>query len=98
MDTDIVCRLLLMIPTLLGIMLIAFALRQFMPGSPIGRVLRSLSVGLWAFAKWIGTRITVGVDALIRGAFTALGAAVAADAIGWDKIETIIRNAIDLVF
>lgn len=91
-------RLLLVIPTLFGIMVTNLTLTQFVPGGPIGRVLRSLGVGFVAVAKWMGQRITVAVDALIWGAFTALGAAVAADVIGWDKIETIVRKAIDLAF
>jgi len=43
MTTYIVRRLLLMIPTLLGIMLISFTVVQFAPGGPIERIIAQLS-------------------------------------------------------
>ena len=42
MSAYILRRLLLMIPTLLGIMLISFAIVQFAPGGPVERVLAQL--------------------------------------------------------
>jgi microcin C transport system permease protein len=43
MSAYIIRRLLLMIPTLFGIMLVSFAVVQFAPGGPIERVLAALS-------------------------------------------------------
>ena len=43
MGTYIIKRLLLMVPTLLGIMLISFTLIQFAPGGPVERVLAQLA-------------------------------------------------------
>ena len=43
MTTYIVRRLLLMIPTLLGILLVSFAVVQFAPGGPVERVIAQLS-------------------------------------------------------
>src|SRR5262245_38354802 len=43
MSAYIIRRLLLMIPTLFGIMLVAFVVVQFAPGGPIERVLAALS-------------------------------------------------------
>src|SRR6266852_4591718 len=43
MSAYIVCRLLFMIPTLLGIMLVSFVVVQFAPGGPLDRVIAQLS-------------------------------------------------------
>src|ERR1017187_10081580 len=43
MSAYIVRRLLFMIPTLLGIMLVSFAVVQFAPGGPVERVIAQLS-------------------------------------------------------
>ena len=43
MGAYILRRLLLMIPTILGIMLITFAIVQFAPGGPVEQVLAQLS-------------------------------------------------------
>ena len=43
MSSYIIRRLLLMIPTLLGIMLVSFAVVQFAPGGPIERIIAQLS-------------------------------------------------------
>ncbi|CUH38223.1 Inner membrane ABC transporter permease protein YejB [Jannaschia seosinensis] len=50
----IVRRLLLMIPTLLGIMVINFVLIQFIPGGPIEQILARLEGGGDAFAGFSG--------------------------------------------
>jgi microcin C transport system permease protein len=43
MATYLLKRLLLIIPTLLGIMLISFAIIQFAPGGPVERIIAQLS-------------------------------------------------------
>ena len=43
MTAYIVRRILLMIPTIFGIMLISFAVVQFAPGGPVERVIAQLS-------------------------------------------------------
>ena len=48
-------RLLLMIPTLLGIMVINFALVQFVPGGPVEQIIASLEGGGDVFAGIAGT-------------------------------------------
>ena len=42
MGAYIVKRLLLMIPTLLGVMLLTFAIAQFVPGGPIEQIIAEL--------------------------------------------------------
>ena len=42
MGSYIIKRLLLMIPTLLGVMLLTFAVIQFVPGGPIERIIAQL--------------------------------------------------------
>ena len=42
MTAYILKRLLLMIPTLLGVMLITFAVTQFVPGGPVEQLIRDL--------------------------------------------------------
>jgi len=49
-------RLLLMIPTIFGIMLVSFALIQFAPGGPVERVIAQLTgTGVSATARFSGT-------------------------------------------
>jgi len=43
MSAYIIRRLLFMIPTLLGIMLVSFVVVQFAPGGPVERVIAQLS-------------------------------------------------------
>src|SRR6187200_3183227 len=43
MSAYIIRRILFMIPTLLGIMLVSFAVVQFAPGGPVERVIAQLS-------------------------------------------------------
>ena len=45
MTAYIIRRLLLMIPTLFGIMVVAFVVVQFAPGGPVDRVLAQLAAG-----------------------------------------------------
>ena len=45
MGAYILRRLLLVIPTLLGIMIINFALTQFVPGGPIEQILAEMEGG-----------------------------------------------------
>ncbi|UWQ18935.1 microcin C ABC transporter permease YejB [Jannaschia sp. M317] len=54
MGAYILRRLLLMIPTLLGIMIINFALIQFVPGGPVEQVLAQLEGGGDAFDSFSG--------------------------------------------
>lgn len=65
MGSYIVKRLLLMIPTLLGIMLISFAIIQFAPGGPVERVLAQLEgtdVGATARIGGGGREISAGAQ------------------------------------
>ncbi|MFK7962341.1 MAG: microcin C ABC transporter permease YejB [Burkholderiaceae bacterium] len=65
MGAYIVKRLLLMIPTLLGIMLISFAIIQFAPGGPVERVLAQLEgtdVGATARIGGGGREISAGAQ------------------------------------
>ena len=55
-------RLLLMIPTLLGIMVINFTLVQFVPGGPVEQVLAQLEGGGDAFANISGSGGDLGVE------------------------------------
>src|SRR3954469_12127507 len=43
MSTYIIRRILFMIPTLLGIMLVSFVVVQFAPGGPVERIIAQLS-------------------------------------------------------
>lgn len=73
MAAYIVKRLLLMVPTLLGIMLISFAIIQFAPGGPVERVLAQLEgndVGATARIGGGGREISAGA----QGAAGAAGA------------------------
>jgi microcin C transport system permease protein len=44
MGAYIVRRLLLIVPTLLGVMIVNFALIQFVPGGPVEQVLAQLEI------------------------------------------------------
>lgn len=75
MAAYIVKRLLLMVPTLLGIMLISFAIIQFAPGGPVERVLAQLEgsdIGATARIGGGGREISTGAQgatgATYRGA------------------------------
>ncbi len=57
MGAYILRRLLLIIPTLFGIMVINFALTQFVPGGPIEQVLARLEGGGDAFQNIAGGRM-----------------------------------------
>jgi microcin C transport system permease protein len=56
-------RLLLIIPTLFGVMLIAFIVTQFVPGGPVAQLLSELRQGQIAE----GGEATAGVEGLYRG-------------------------------
>mgnify|MGYP003671991838 FL=1 len=77
MATYLLKRLLLMVPTLLGIMLISFALIQFAPGGPIERIMAQLQ----------GTDI--GATARIGGG----GREISADAAGASASSATYRGA-----
>ncbi|MBC6437464.1 MAG: ABC transporter permease subunit [Rhodobacteraceae bacterium] len=61
MGPYILRRLMLMIPTLLGIMVINFALTQFVPGGPVDQVLAQLEGEGNVFANISGTGSEAGV-------------------------------------
>ena len=54
-------RLLLMIPTLLGIMLISFIIVQFVPGGPVERMIAQLQ-GHEVVARRVRIEVLVGGD------------------------------------
>jgi microcin C transport system permease protein len=75
MGAYILRRLLLMIPTLFGIMVINFTLTQFVPGGPIEQVLARLEGGGDAFETIAGGGdATGGVDEAAGGDSTYIGA------------------------
>ncbi|MGJ8626110.1 MAG: microcin C ABC transporter permease YejB [Sulfitobacter sp.] len=63
----IVRRLLLIIPTLVGIMLINFALVQFVPGGPVEQAIARIQGGGDVFGGFAGTNSPESTDALARG-------------------------------
>ena len=69
MGAYILRRILLMIPTLFGIMLVSFVVMQFAPGGPVEQAIAQLS----------GTAIsaTARVTGTAEGDFTGLGTAAA---------------------
>ncbi|MEM9967050.1 MAG: microcin C ABC transporter permease YejB [Pseudomonadota bacterium] len=64
MGAYIARRLLLIIPTLLGIMLINFALVQFVPGGPVEQAIARAQGGGDVFGGFAGTNNDGGVDPL----------------------------------
>ena len=64
MGAYIVRRLLLIIPTLLGIMLINFVLVQFVPGGPVEQAIARAQGGGDVFGGFAGTNNDAGGDAL----------------------------------
>ena len=74
MGAYILRRLLLMIPTLLGIMIINFALIQFVPGGPVEQVLAQLEGEGDAFANIAGGGDGAGVGDQTGGGSEYLGA------------------------
>jgi microcin C transport system permease protein len=81
MPAYIARRLLLMIPTLFGIMLISFVIVQFAPGGPIERILAQLQ----------GT--DVGATARISGGGGDLGGGMAQQMGGGDQTTSTYRGA-----
>jgi microcin C transport system permease protein len=69
MGAYLIKRVLLIIPTLFGIMLITFMLAQFMPGGPVERILAQLQGGDTSLAGRIGG----GTDGIAGAAATAQG-------------------------
>ncbi|MGC1498225.1 MAG: microcin C ABC transporter permease YejB [Sulfitobacter sp.] len=67
MGSYILRRLLLIIPTLVGIMLINFALVQFVPGGPVEQAIARLQGGGDVFGGFAGTNSEESVDSLARG-------------------------------
>ncbi|MGE0080417.1 MAG: microcin C ABC transporter permease YejB [Thiohalomonadaceae bacterium] len=65
MAAYILKRLLLMIPTLVGIMLITFAVTQFVPGGPVEQLIHQIQQGR---AGMGGGEVSAGVEGLYRGA------------------------------
>lgn len=63
MAAYILKRLLLMIPTLFGIMLITFVVTQFVPGGPVEQLLHQIQQG-----RAGGGEVSTGVEGLYRGA------------------------------
>ena len=64
MAAYILRRLLLVIPTLLGIMIINFVLTQFVPGGPIEQIIAKMEGGGDEEAADVGAHGTVGAHAL----------------------------------
>lgn len=62
MGAYILRRLLLVIPTLFGIMLVNFALVQFVPGGPIEQIIAQLDGGGDAFGGFAGSGSDAGQD------------------------------------
>src|ERR1700691_3820982 len=83
MTAYIARRILLMIPTLLGIMLVSFAVVQFAPGGPIERIIAQLSGS--------DTGATSRISGSQGGDFGARGAAQGASAI--DAANSKYRGA-----
>jgi microcin C transport system permease protein len=83
MTAYIIRRLLLMIPTLLGIMLVAFVVVQFAPGGPVERVIAQLSGS--------DTGATTRVSGSQGGDFGNRGAAQGAGAV--DAMNSKYRGA-----
>ncbi len=67
MGAYILRRVLLMIPTLLGIMVINFALTQFVPGGPVEQVIAQLEGDGDVFAGISGGGGDAGGQAQIEG-------------------------------
>ena len=64
MGAYIIRRLLLIIPTLLGIMLINFALVQFVPGGPVEQAIARIQGGGDVFEGFSGANNDAGADDL----------------------------------
>ncbi len=62
MGAYILRRLILVIPTLLGIMIINFALTQFVPGGPIQQVAARLEGGADAIENVVGSASDAGIE------------------------------------
>ncbi len=73
MTTYILRRLLLMIPTLLGIMLVSFAIIQFVPGGPVERMIAELQGNGTEATARIGGGSGAGGDFSTSSAATAAG-------------------------
>ncbi len=67
MGAYIIRRLLLIVPTLLGIMLINFALVQFVPGGPVEQAIARIQGGGDVFEGFSGTNNDAGADDLSAG-------------------------------
>ena len=74
MGAYILRRLLLMIPTLFGIMAVSFVIVQFAPGGPVEQFISELSSGRGS----ISTAITGNPDALGRQIIRLIGQSCAA--------------------
>lgn len=57
-------RLLLMLPTLIGIMLVTFTVTQFVPGGPVEQLIHQIQQG----RAGMGGEVSAGVEGLYRGA------------------------------
>ena len=67
MGAYILRRLLLVIPTLFGIMLVNFALVQFVPGGPVEQAIARIQGGGDIFGGFAGGNNDAGVDTMARG-------------------------------
>ncbi|MCZ4365768.1 microcin C ABC transporter permease YejB [Sulfitobacter sp. W002] len=67
MGAYILRRLLLVIPTLFGIMLVNFALVQFVPGGPVEQAIARIQGGGDVFGGFAGGNNDAGVDTMARG-------------------------------
>ena len=66
MTAYILRRLVLMIPTLLGIMLVTFAIVQFAPGGPVERMIAKASGFEAAATQTVSGGMEMGLEAMIR--------------------------------
>ena len=67
MGAYILRRLLLVIPTLFGIMVVNFALVQFVPGGPVEQAIARIQGGGDVFGGFAGGNNDAGVDTMARG-------------------------------
>ena len=74
MGAYIIRRLLLIIPTLLGIMLINFALVQFVPGGPVEQAIARIQGGGDVFEGFSGANNDAGAEDLSTNESEYIGA------------------------
>ena len=91
MGSYIARRILLMIPTLLGILFVSFIVVQFAPGGPVERVIAQLSGADTGGGGFERMRKALRVDSLDLAAGGAGGPTVGASTYLTDKINVGVR-------